>query len=86
MVTAVFPGTFDPIHLGHVDIANRATNLFDEVVVLGTDPEGTLRALDHPGHEQGAALTGPDPDSRPGSRQARKESTLQEALHVGDPL
>lgn len=37
MVTAVFPGTFDPIHLGHVDIANRATNLFDEVVVAVYD-------------------------------------------------
>jgi len=33
MIRAVFPGTFDPIHLGHIDIANRATNLFDEVVV-----------------------------------------------------
>jgi pantetheine-phosphate adenylyltransferase len=33
MVRAVFPGTFDPIHLGHIDIALRATRLFDEVVV-----------------------------------------------------
>jgi len=37
MVTAVFPGTFDPIHLGHVDIAHRATNLFDVVVVAVYD-------------------------------------------------
>jgi pantetheine-phosphate adenylyltransferase len=37
MVRAVFPGTFDPIHLGHVDIADRATQLFDEVVVAVYD-------------------------------------------------
>jgi pantetheine-phosphate adenylyltransferase len=33
MVRALFPGTFDPIHYGHVDIATRASRLFDEVVV-----------------------------------------------------
>jgi pantetheine-phosphate adenylyltransferase len=30
---AVFPGTFDPITIGHVDIVNRATELFDEIVI-----------------------------------------------------
>jgi pantetheine-phosphate adenylyltransferase len=30
---AIYPGTFDPIHLGHVDIASRACHIFDEVVV-----------------------------------------------------
>jgi pantetheine-phosphate adenylyltransferase len=37
MVRAVFPGTFDPIHLGHIDIAQRATLLFEEVVVAVYD-------------------------------------------------
>lgn len=37
MVRAVFPGTFDPIHLGHIDIVERATHLFDEVVVAVYD-------------------------------------------------
>jgi pantetheine-phosphate adenylyltransferase len=33
MIRALFPATFDPIHNGHIDIATRATHLFDEVVV-----------------------------------------------------
>jgi pantetheine-phosphate adenylyltransferase len=37
MVRAVFPGTFDPIHYGHIDIARRAARLFDEVVVAVFD-------------------------------------------------
>lgn len=37
MVRALFPGTFDPIHLGHIDIANRASRLFDELVVAVYD-------------------------------------------------
>lgn len=32
-IRAVFPGTFDPIHYGHVDIAKRAARLFDELVI-----------------------------------------------------
>lgn len=37
MVRAVFPGTFDPIHFGHIDIATRAAKLFDEVIVAVYD-------------------------------------------------
>ncbi len=33
MVTALYPGTFDPIHNGHIDIATRAASVFDELVV-----------------------------------------------------
>lgn len=33
MRKAVFPGSFDPITLGHVDIINRAIPLFDEIVI-----------------------------------------------------
>ena len=29
----LFPGTFDPLTLGHVDIINRALPLFDKIVV-----------------------------------------------------
>ena len=30
---AVFPGTFDPITVGHVDIVNRASSMFDEIII-----------------------------------------------------
>jgi len=36
-VRAIFPGTFDPIHYGHINIASRATRLFDEVVIAVYD-------------------------------------------------
>jgi pantetheine-phosphate adenylyltransferase len=37
MIRAVFPGTFDPIHFGHVDIAKRAVRIFDELVIAVYD-------------------------------------------------
>ena len=30
---AVYPGTFDPITLGHIDIVRRASTLFDRVIL-----------------------------------------------------
>jgi pantetheine-phosphate adenylyltransferase len=33
MRRAVFPGSFDPITLGHVDIIERALPLFDEIII-----------------------------------------------------
>ncbi len=33
MVTAVYPGSFDPVTVGHVDVVNRASALFDKVIV-----------------------------------------------------
>jgi pantetheine-phosphate adenylyltransferase len=37
MIRAVFPGTFDPIHFGHIDIAKRAGRLFDELIIAVYD-------------------------------------------------
>jgi len=40
MKRAVFPGSFDPITLGHVDIIHRAMDLFDEIIIaIGIDHE-----------------------------------------------
>ncbi len=33
MITAIYPGTFDPLTRGHEDLVRRAAGLFDEVVV-----------------------------------------------------
>lgn len=33
MKIAVFPGSFDPITIGHIDLVNRALPLFDKIVV-----------------------------------------------------
>lgn len=33
MITAIYPGTFDPITLGHMNIIERAASIFDKLVV-----------------------------------------------------
>jgi pantetheine-phosphate adenylyltransferase len=33
MTTAVYPGTFDPVHNGHIDIATRASNIFEHLTI-----------------------------------------------------
>lgn len=39
-ITAIYPGTFDPITNGHTDLIRRATRLFDHVVVaIASNPE-----------------------------------------------
>jgi len=32
-VTAIYPGTFDPMTVGHIDVVNRASRMFDDVIV-----------------------------------------------------
>ena len=34
---AIYPGTFDPITIGHLDIIKRAYNMFDEIIVAVAD-------------------------------------------------
>lgn len=36
---AIYPGTFDPITNGHLDIINRACHMFDEIIVAVADSE-----------------------------------------------
>jgi len=37
MKTIIYPGTFDPIHNGHIDIAQRAALLFDKLIFVVAD-------------------------------------------------
>jgi len=34
---AVYPGTFDPVTLGHVDVVQRGLKLFDEIIIAVAD-------------------------------------------------
>ena len=37
MKTAIYPGTFDPITYGHIDVIKKALKVFDRVVVGTTE-------------------------------------------------
>ncbi len=37
MKTAIYPGTFDPITFGHIDVIKKSLNIFDRVIVATTD-------------------------------------------------
>ena len=71
MLTAVYPGRFDPVTNGHVDITQRAATLFNRVVVAVYDlkPEHSLftteervqmfrKAVQHLGNVDVKAFTG----------------------------
>ena len=39
LVTAIYPGTFDPMTIGHIDVATRASTMFDNLIVgVAGDP------------------------------------------------
>ena len=48
MTRAIYPGSFDPVTLGHVDVIKRALRLFDEVIVAAasSDGKGPLFSID----------------------------------------
>lgn len=54
--TAIYPGTFDPLTFGHLDVLKRASKLFDEVIisVAKSSSKSTLLSLD----ERLAIITG----------------------------
>ena len=37
MKTAIYPGTFDPITFGHIDVIKKALKVFDRIIVATTD-------------------------------------------------
>ena len=49
MITALYPGSFDPVTFGHVDVIRRAASVFDRVVVgVVRDPhhKGTMFSVE----------------------------------------
>jgi pantetheine-phosphate adenylyltransferase len=44
MKTALYPGTFDPVHNGHLDLLRRAARIFDRIIlaIAASEPKGTL--------------------------------------------
>jgi pantetheine-phosphate adenylyltransferase len=47
-VTAIYPGTFDPMTVGHMDVAKRASSMFDDVIVAvaGSTSKNPFFSLD----------------------------------------
>ena len=37
MVTAIYPGTFDPITFGHIDVIKKSLKIFDRLIIGTTD-------------------------------------------------
>mgnify|MGYP001290167998 CR=1 FL=1 len=37
MITAIYPGTFDPITLGHIDVIKKSLKIFDKLIIGTTD-------------------------------------------------
>ena len=37
MKVAIYPGTFDPITYGHIDVIRKSLNIFDKIIVATTD-------------------------------------------------
>ena len=65
---AIYPGSFDPITLGHVDVARRAARLFDEVIVAvyeGQEKPGALFSTEERiGLARDVVATTPEPNIR----------------------
>ena len=40
MKKAIYPGSFDPVHYGHIDVIRRASHMFDELIVSVLDNKG----------------------------------------------
>jgi pantetheine-phosphate adenylyltransferase len=46
-MTAIYPGTFDPITIGHIDIIRRSLNIFDELIIAVAQNSDKNPLFDH---------------------------------------
>lgn len=47
MKRAIYPGTFDPITVGHMDIVRRACNIFDEIILAVAESKSKKPMFSH---------------------------------------
>ncbi len=47
MKRAIYPGTFDPITVGHMDIVRRACNVFDEIILAVAESKSKKPMFSH---------------------------------------
>jgi len=47
MSRAIYPGTFDPITVGHMDIVRRACKVFDEIILAVAESKGKNPMFTH---------------------------------------
>jgi len=47
MSRAIYPGTFDPITVGHMDIVRRACKVFDEIILAVAESKGKNPMFSH---------------------------------------
>jgi pantetheine-phosphate adenylyltransferase len=45
VTVAIYPGTFDPVHHGHIDVATRAATIFDQLTVAVYDHGQPLKSI-----------------------------------------
>ena len=58
MKRAMYPGTFDPVHYGHIDLMVRAAKVFDEIIVGVYDHHVPTKSLLFPVEERVKMIEG----------------------------
>ena len=53
---AIYPGTFDPVHYGHLDLMKRACAIFDELIVAVFDHGRPSKSILFPVEERVAMI------------------------------